>query len=314
MVQRCINRVWKLLISSHDAHGRTFLAGVSLLTWMLTTLENGQLKYVKCNCVMRRIFHTCTHTHTNTHFLHNCANRRFTASIVPCRVTAICRQCVWDAGAKFVILGTLRRVPLMGTHYDDSGSQQHGHGSNNQHADDGHSSTRHSNQHHHQHQQSRQQQHHEPQHHHHQQQQQHSQQQHGQQQHGQHTSGASNTHNAADAWKRLGPLPKEYASDPVARHTVRFAAAALMAVSRVCGVVDSATAGTVAAMLRCRDADSVAYTVMAVWELAKLPDNREALGRAGAVELLVQWSGALLRHCTEYVSGSDWGERERVSE
>ena len=68
--------------------------------------------------------------------------------------------------------------------------------------------------------------------------------------------------------------------------------------------------GVVLSLLLCRDADTVAYATMTTWELAKSPANARLLGHLGAVETLLQWSGALLAHCVDEVCTV----RERVAD
>lgn len=46
VVQRCIKRLWRLLLSDEAVAGRTFLAGVSFLLWLLTACDHSQLKCV----------------------------------------------------------------------------------------------------------------------------------------------------------------------------------------------------------------------------------------------------------------------------
>jgi hypothetical protein len=57
----------------------------------------------------------------------------------------------------------------------------------------------------------------------------------------------------------------------------------------------------VAKLLLVRDADTIGYTALAVWQLAKDEKNRMLLGRAGVVQILVQWAAFLLRKVAEEV-------------
>ncbi len=76
-----------------------------------------------------------------------------------------------------------------------------------------------------------------------------------------------------ESWKRLTPLRPQALGEPVPRHTVRCAAAAIMAVARVCGPIDAAFGSVIMSLLKCKDADTVAYAAIAVWELSKVRDQ-----------------------------------------
>ena len=46
-----------------------------------------------------------------------------------------------------------------------------------------------------------------------------------------------------------------------------------MAVARVCGPIDAAFGSVIMSLLKCKDADTVAYAAIAVWELSKARDQ-----------------------------------------
>ena len=46
-----------------------------------------------------------------------------------------------------------------------------------------------------------------------------------------------------------------------------------MAVARVCGPIDAAFGSVIMSLLKCKDADTVAYAAIAVWELSKVRDQ-----------------------------------------
>jgi hypothetical protein len=48
----------------------------------------------------------------------------------------------------------------------------------------------------------------------------------------------------------------------------------------------------------------VEYAAVAVWELAKSESSRSLFGAAGAVTVLLQWSGSLARHIASHVRTS----------
>ena len=73
-----------------------------------------------------------------------------------------------------------------------------------------------------------------------------------------------------ESWKRLVPLRPGLLTDPVPRHSVRCAAATIMSVARVVGAVDVSFGSVVMSLLRCKDADTVAYAAITVWELSKV--------------------------------------------
>jgi hypothetical protein len=143
VVQRCVKRLWRLLLSDDAVAGRTLLAGVSFLMWLLTTCDHAQLKCVAllqgrdppymvhvlevAVCSLSGpwggsgsgvVWGGMKERHVSIPVPAPGCHLLCIASVTPCCPwSALSRQCMWEAGAKFIILGAAKRLCLTGVSY-----------------------------------------------------------------------------------------------------------------------------------------------------------------------------------------------------